>query len=467
MSVAPSRRAVLAALLAGASTSTSTSTSTGAGRAQTTLPTDPDVVVIGAGAAGIAAAHALMAEGRSVVVLEAAGRIGGRAYTESARLGLPFDHGCAWLQGPRDLPLLALARERRYRLLDHEDATEILFVDGRPASSAEWRAYDRAWGRIEDALEKADGSDVSAASVIPKGLDWAGTVQTWIGPMDHAVDFADLSTEDYNVFDELETNYLIEEGLGTLVAEAGAGLPVRLNTPATAIDWSGEGVSVTTPEGTVRARACIVTVSTGVLRAGGIVFTPALPVETAEAIDRLPMGLLTKIGLKTDGARFGLSDNAWLAQKTAEKMPAEACFFLTLPFAQPLMVGFVGGAFGWELSREGEAAAIDFAKGALVKAVGSDARKHITGGVMSDWATNPFTLGAYASAVPGHYDARAALAQPVGARIFFAGEALAGGYQQLCSGAWLSGEATARDVAQALDATCGPNATRAGKGASQ
>ncbi len=458
MSSHPSRRAVLAAMLAGA-----------APRVRAALPSDPDVAVIGAGAAGIAAAHTLMAGGLSVVVIEAADRIGGRAYTESARLGLPFDHGCAWLQGPKDLALTALARQRGYTLLDHGAASEALYVGARRATSAERRAYDRAWGRIEHALDEADGEDLAASEVVPDGLDWAGTVQTWIGPMDHGVDFQDLSTEDYNGFAELETDYLLEEGLGTLVAEAGRGLPVQLGTPARAVDWSGSGVRIETPAGTLAAKACIVTVSTGVLRAGGLRFTPDLPERTSEALEGLPMGLLTKIALKTDGARFGLSDNAWLTMKTPEAMPAEACFFLTLPFGQPLMVGFVGGAVGWDLARAGEAAALDVATAELVKIFGAEARGHITGGLVTDWATNPHTLGAYAAATPGRHAARAALAEPVGGRVFFAGEAVAGGHISLCSGAWMSGEATARALLRTLSADCarcGPKGNRS-QGASQ
>lgn len=428
-------------------------------RALAALPSDPDVVVIGAGAAGLSAARRLMAAGKSVVILEAADRIGGRAYTEATRLGVPFDHGCAWLQGPADLPLVSLARERGYTLLDHDNATEALFVGDRRANAAERRAYYSTWGKIEAALERAADRDVAASAVIPRDNGWSGAVQSWIGPMDSGVDLGELSTADYNAFAERETNYLIEEGLGTLIAAAGQGLPVRLSTPATAIDWSGEEVAVTTPDGTLRARAAIITVSTGVLRGGGLRFAPELPDWKQDAIANLPMGLLTKIVLKTDGARFGLSDSGWLTYKTGGEIPAKACFFLTLPFGQPLMVGFVGGALGWEMAEAGEAAALEFATDELDSLFGSDARRHITGGLMTDWATNPLTLGAYASAMPGRFDARAALARPVGGRIFFAGEAVAGGHIQLVSGAWMSGDATARAVVQSLDRhcnTCGP-----------
>lgn len=424
---------------------------------------EPDVAVIGAGAAGIAATRRLLEAGRTVVLLEAADRIGGRAHTESTTFGLPFDRGCSWLQGPTDLPLVSLARERGFHLLDHDGASEALFVGNRRADISERRSYDRTWGLIVDALEAAGGSDVAAASVLPPGLPWSGAVQSWIGPMDHGVDFADLSTADYNAFDDPETSFLVEEGLGTLVAAAGAGLPVRLGTPARGIDWSGEGVRIETPAGVLHARACILTVSTGVLGSGAIRFRPELPDWKQDAIDRLPMGLLAKIALEFDGERFGLSDNAWLTYRTGEEIPAEACFFLSFPFGAPLMVGFVGGAFGWELSAGDPADAIDFALGELERIFGASVRRHFVRGHMTDWASNPFTLGAYASAIPGYFGARERLARPVGGRVFFAGEAVAGSHMQLCSGAWMSGASTADAVIRTLDRhcqSCGPKGAR-------
>ena len=273
--------------------------------------------------------------------------------------------------------------------------------------------------------------------------------------MDFGVDFADLSTADFNVYADLETNYLIREGLGTVVASMADGLPIQLSTPARAIDWSGDGVRVETDAGTIRAKACIVTVSTGVLAAGAIRFTPELPDWKSEAIQRVPMGLLAKIALQFDGETFGLSANAFLSYQLAGSVPAEACYFLTFPFGSNVAVGFVGGSFGWELSRAGPDAAIAFALEEFEKMVGSGARRHFVKGHFTDWAENPLTLGAYAAAKPGHHAARAELGRPLGGRVFFAGEALAGAYIALCSGAYLSGDATAGAVAATLDAGCG------------
>jgi monoamine oxidase len=82
-----------------------------------TIPTIPDVVIIGAGAAGLSAARSLIAQGKSVVIVEGADRIGGRAYTESDTFGVPFDHGCFNVMGPKKFALLNMAREWDFDLL--------------------------------------------------------------------------------------------------------------------------------------------------------------------------------------------------------------------------------------------------------------------------------------------------------------------------------------------------------------
>ncbi len=184
------------------------------------------------------------------------------------------------------------------------------------------------------------------------------------------------------------------------------------------------------------------------LGAGSIAFSPALPGWKRQAIDKLPMGLLATVTLQFDGEQFGLLPNDWLTYWVPREMPAEACFFLTWPFGFNIMVGFIGGAFGWQLSAAGSDAAVDFALGEVVKMVGGKARDHFIRGHLTGWAENPWTCGAYAAPIPGHYGARAELAKPLGDRLFFAGEAVAVPYVQLCSGAYTSGETVARDVAR-------------------
>ncbi len=416
------------------------------------LPANPDVVIVGAGSAGLAAAKSLIAAGNSVVILEAAGRIGGRALTESSSFGIPFDHGCSWITAGNLNPYTDLARQYGFDLHDHSSPGETLYVGDHRATPKQGMAYDRDWSATLSALGKAgaQGLDVAASTVIPKDKEFVGVAQTWIGPMDWGVDFKDLSTLDNYNSAETAPDYMIKQGHGTLVQKMGEGLPVQLNTPATKITWNGNGVSVDTPAGVISAKACIVTVSTGVLGAGNIEFSPALPSWKLEAIDNVPMGLLAKIALQFDQERFGLRPNQWLDYWVPETMPAQACYFLAWPFDFDLLIGFVGGEFGWELSAAGEDAAIDFALGELVKMLGSDVRKFFVKGKLTGWASNPLTMGAYASARPGHHHARETLGLPVGDKIFFAGEAMAGEMIQLCGGAYLSGEASARKVIETI-----------------
>ncbi|MDZ7829746.1 MAG: NAD(P)/FAD-dependent oxidoreductase [Halofilum sp. (in: g-proteobacteria)] len=412
---------------------------------------NPDVVVIGAGAAGIAAARALAERGLAVRVLEAASRPGGRAFTESQTFGVPFDHGASWITSATENPHTALARQHGFELIDYSEARESLFVGDREAGDEEYEQYYDAFDAINGNIKAAvwSGQDRAASTVVPD-VPFARTAQTWIGPLDLGVDFEDLSTVDYWNGASVTPTYLVGRGYGALVGRLANRVPVDLDSPVSRIEWGGKGVRVHSSRGVMKARACIVTVSTGVLNAGHIVFDPVLPDWKQQAINDLPMGLLAKIALQFDGTRFDLPENSWLTRKVTEPLPAEAAFFTCWPSGFDLMVGFVGGQFGFELSRAGADAAIDFARGELRKLFGSEVDRHFVKGTLTDWADNPLTLGAYAAARPSRANARDDIVEPLGGRVFFAGEACAGAYLATCGGAHKSGAGVAERVATVL-----------------
>lgn len=437
--IAPSRRAFASGLLATSAIPT---------WARAT-PTDPDVVVIGAGSAGLAAARTLIEAGRTVAVVEARDRIGGRAFTDTARFGVPFDHGCSWLHAANRNPYKPMAEAWGFTLRNQDDADETVRVGSRDADAAELAAYGKAWRDLHGAMGRAGraGEDVAAGSVSPRDLPWIEVCEAWVGPMSMGKDLDDFSALDWYRLDDTAPNDMIAEGFGTLVARFGEGLPVTLEAPVSRVRWGGPGVAVETPKGTLSAKAAIVTVSTGVLGAGTIAFDPPLPDWKRQAIADVPMGLLAKIPLRFRSERFGLATDGWLTYHTAAR---EACYFLTWPFDYDLLIGFVGGAFGWELSAAGPEAAVDFARGELRRILGADVDKALVDGTLTGWAGDPWSLGAYASAVPGRTNQRARLAEPLAERLYFAGEAVAGGLAETCGGAFLSGQAVARDVVRAL-----------------
>ena len=403
----------------------------------------PDVVIVGAGSAGIAAAQTLTDAGRSVLVLEAMGRIGGRAFTESRTFGAPFDVGCAWLHKSDDNPYTDYARTQGFTLQPHEYDLERVYFGSQAGDAAQVNAAEHA---MQDAIVAAP-NDVAASTVAGIDTPIEEAAGDYLGALDMAVDLDELSTFDYANADDLEPNLLCAEGFGSIVQRRAGGLPIRTGTPVRGVRYDGPGAVVQTDDGEIRTRAVIVTVSTGVLAADVIRFTPALPPETLQAIDDIPMGMLAKIPLQIPRDALGVAPftDLMLAREGKDDL-----YFLCHPFGYDLMIGFVGGDLGWEISRAGREAAVDYAKQGLAEIFGSQAPGRVTKGSLTPWAGNPWTRGAYAAAKPGRYSARAALGQPIADKVFFAGEALAGGLIQTCGGAFRSGQATARAVLDAL-----------------
>jgi monoamine oxidase len=405
--------------------------------------TDVDVVIVGAGCAGLAAAKRLRSEGISFVVLEAMDRIGGRAWTTSDDFGLPFDIGCAWLHAADRNPFFPEAQAAGWTLYHHDMGLDHLWFGKRPATAEEMARVAAADAALNACLEAHDGVDDRLSSLIAD-CHCLRANSTFAGPMDFGADDDEISIEDFRTAADLDPNYFTKEGFGALIHLWGADVPVRLSTPVRRIRWGGPGVEVETDRGSIRAGAVIVTVSTGVLAFEDIAFTPDLPARHQEAIFDLPMGLLTKIPVRIEGTRLGLQP---FDDLLIERHARHDLFFLAFPFDLDLMVGFVGGDFAWEMEAAGPAAAVDFVTDRLVDMFGSDVRRAVTHGAMTNWGAERHVRGAYAAARPGKAHAREVLAEPVGERIWFAGEALAGGLKQTAAGARLSGDAVAGRVA--------------------
>lgn len=425
---------------------------------------DPEIVVIGAGAAGLSAASLLRRTRREVLVLEAGPRIGGRARTcHPASLGgAMIDAGATWLHEARRNPLAALARAAGDRLDAAHQGGRRLLVGGRQADDLEERAYDAAetaWRAAAADLAPLPDRPLSAAGDRwDPGNPWLGNLDAWEGAIIAAADADSLSLQDWHRNGLGEDDLWPAGGVGALLERRLGPLagPVRCAVAATAIDWSRPGdITVDTQAGRVRAKACIVTVSTGVLRAGGIVFTPALPDDILQALDGLPMGLLSKLALPAAGDsardRLGLAPGTLIEQRLARR--GDAMMLLTAwPDEAPYVSGFLGGRHAWSYAGR-EDAALEEARSRLRAAFGSTAAAAVgAGGFVSRWGSDPLFLGAYAYARPGHAGARGRLGRPFAdGRLVLAGEACrTDGLAGTVGGAMLDGERAAQAVLRAL-----------------
>lgn len=398
--------------------------------------TEVDVAILGAGAAGLAAGAALRAAGRSTLILEAAARPGGRARTTrpDALGGAWLDEGAAWIHMAESNPLVPMAAEAGIPLAEAFRNDSLMFLGegegGRPATLAERDGYEAATAAWEAIVMGAPAMpDRPLAEVIGPFRTtnpWAPTIEAWEASLIQAVDAPSLSLADFRLNQLEGTNLMAPEGLGRLLLDLflrQAG-PLRLNCPATAIDWRGPRLRIETPMGVVTAGQVIVTVSTGVLAAGGIRFTPALPAATAQAIHDLPMGLLSKIVLRASGAdRGGIGDHTHLFRRR-KSLVAPFLSTIAWPRGTDHVIGFVGGDAAWAVAEDARAA-FDLFRAEWRAMLGVEAdRIFAPGGLTTSWATDPHHRGAYSYARPGATMARARLAEPVGeGRLLFAGEA--------------------------------------------
>ena len=420
---------------------------------------DTDVIVIGAGLAGLGAATALRARGLRCVVLEAANRIGGRAWTAYPESlgGVWFDMGAVWLHDAAHNPLVPLAQATGETLLRSDELRhERTFVGARLATPAELADYDGAAARFEAAADTllAAYADVRLSAVTRSLPDdpWAPTIEAWEGPVICTVDADRFSARDWRRNALSGFNLVPQGGVGAFVARnLGAGLDIRLDTPVLGVRWNGPGgqISVDTPTGTLTARAGIVTVSTGVLAAGTIAFDPPLPPSVADSVQALPMGLAIKVALRATGPdRLDLPPHTSVDRQVARSGETFVPF-QCWPFGRDYVQGWIGGGIAWDLARAGEAAVVDHALAQLRAVFGSRVDRLFAGGgrLVTHWDADPFVQGAYCYAVPGQASARDRLAEPVGdGHLLFAGEACNVPYAGTVAGAWISGQSAAAAI---------------------
>lgn len=405
------------------------------------LPREADIVVIGAGAAGIAAARRIVATGRKVVVMEAASQIGGRCITDSTTFEVPFDRGARWMHNPDTNPMIRLARSVGLDVLPAPTGQKMR-IGRRNARAGETEQFLAALVRANRAIDDASRAklDTSCASVLPKDLgDWAGAADFMLGAGFAGKDLKELSAIDKGRAQDRNAAIACRQGLGTLITKLGEQSPVALSTPASRVAWNNRDVSVETPAGKIAARAVIVTVSTNVLTSGAIKFTPDIPKRTLDAASKLGLGSYDRIVMQLPGNPLGLSrDDILIEQSNSTRT---ALMFANIGGSSLCSID-VGGAFGRDLSDQGEKAMAAFAREWITKLFGSEAAAAVGKTSATRWNASPYVMGAMSAASPGGQLSRRILGEPIG-NVFLAGEATHETLWGTVDGAWESGERAA------------------------
>ncbi|MEX1108783.1 MAG: NAD(P)/FAD-dependent oxidoreductase [Dongiaceae bacterium] len=409
-----------------------------------------DLVIVGAGAAGLAAARTAGELGLDYVLLEASHRIGGRGYTEEIAPGVAFDLGCHWMHSASLNPFVAIADRFgfTYRTGTYPRG---LFVDDHWASEEERASLDAFMDQCAAAIAAAAraGGGLSVADVTERENRWTPVHDHFV-TLGSSADPDQVAVEDSQNYQDTGENWPIKDGFGNLIARYAEGIPVTLNCAVRRIDWTGRTIELDTPKGKVAAKRVLVTVSTGILGAGDIRFDPALPAWKEAAIAALPLGTHNRIGLLFERDIFGPDCPRGGVFVDFVEPGREGMAFALNAFGQNYAVGYTGGRHAVWLERAGQAVAVDLALERLVKAFGSEIRRRVTRTIVTAWNGDPWTKGSYSAAQPGQAHQRAELGRPVDDRLFFAGEATSTNFMSTAQGAYLTGIAAASDIARSL-----------------
>ncbi len=419
---------------------------------------DADAIVIGGGAAGLAAARHLAERSLRVILLEARERFGGRVWSRpGARAATPAELGAEFIHG----------RARETMALLREAGTSTIPTTGDSPFDSAPNIFDVAQSLREDEsverfLQRFEGDDAmrkiaAMARAFVEGFDAADPA---IASVRAIADEWKSGVDSSSARPRGGYGPMLERLTGACAA---AGAELRRSSVVRKIAWRRGSVAVDVSEGngeaTLRARAAIVTLPVSILRQTGdeadVVFDPVLPPAKRAALAGIEMGHVVKVALwfktafweRVDDGRYR---DASFMYREGQAFPA---YWTQFPVRTTLVIAWSGGPKAVALQSLSQSDTIERALdgfGILVEAP-ELARKEFERGLMHDWNRDPFSRGAYSYVAVGALGARAALAKPINKTLFFAGEATSSdGQGGTVNGALHTGERAAAEAAAAL-----------------
>jgi monoamine oxidase len=419
-----------------------------------------DVIVIGAGAAGLAAARDLVAAGKSVLVIEARNRIGGRVWTDRSWQDLPLEAGAGWIQTATGNPLTLLAAQFGAETFETDYDNEILYdFDGRKVGDDEaneiYDLFERIMERIDRERDALDYDSTLRAAVdaeiTRRGLSaeerrrMLYSLNVWV-EQEYAGDASDLSLWWWDNDSDFDSpDLMLANGYDHIINGLAQGLDIRLEHVVQQVTYRDSAVTITTNRGNYSAKRAVITLPLGVLRSGAITFAPALPQNKLDAINRLHMGILDRVYLRFDSV-FWPGDTQVLAYMGKDK-GYWSSFYNMLPVTgQPVLLAFNAGAEAQGIEGWNDQQIVDGMMTVLRTIYGTSIPAPLDFKI-TRWGQDPYAMGSYShiplGATPEDYDS---LGKPVEDRLYFAGEATSQKYPATVHGAYLTGMQAAKQI---------------------
>ncbi|KAI3989944.1 hypothetical protein MKX01_003647 [Papaver californicum] len=436
------------------------------------------VIIVGSGLSGLAAARQLLSFGFKVVVLEGRKRPGGRVYTEKMGLKDTFaavDLGGSVITGVHANPLGVLSRQLSVPLHKVRDKCPLYKSGGASIDAAIDSKVENVFNKLLDKATESrnfmgeSANDISLGSALETIRELYGAIQSaeerqlldWhLANLEYANAgcLSDLSFAYWDQDDPYEMggdHCFLPGGNRILVKAMCEKVPICYEKTVHTIRYGNEGVEVVAGDQVFQADMVLCTVPLGVLKKKTIKFEPELPQRKLDAIGRLGFGLLNKVAMVFPHVFWGedLDTFGYLNEDTRRRGE----FFLFYSYhtvsGGPVLIALVAGKSAYTFESTNPCILLHRVMSILrgiFSPKGIDVPNPIQT-ICTKWGSDPLCLGSYSHVRVGSsgkdYDI---LAESVGDRLFFAGEATIRQHPATMHGAFLSG---LREAACILRAT--------------